>query len=354
MALLSIVIPTFNRCKKLEATLDAISPQLADTAEVTVVDNASTDDTSAIAREAADRFPPGAFRYICHPMNLGMSANILRCFEVAKSPWLLILGDDDKPRRDCVSVVANNIADNPGAVLINFASNLLDGQSGGPPRPFVSRGVAALIQDLDCFSNLLFISTTVYRVAAVRESVRDGYLNCDTYGPHVAVMLRAIDRTPDGTAVFSSDRIVDWNSPQAREGWDHRALHASFCRLAKAAPFDQQSLLLDKIRVRHQGADMPPTLRNVVRVLGQSRASAGVYMRHYAELASINPEFSREARRWMACTAAIGSWKEAVARRTCAFYDSLASRLRGGSVAYNDTAHSRYRLSDDGSSHPRH
>lgn len=57
--LVSICIPTFNRCEQLEQTLESIvhQPEILDgRAEVIISDNASTDNTETVGRKYADKY----------------------------------------------------------------------------------------------------------------------------------------------------------------------------------------------------------------------------------------------------------------------------------------------------------
>ena len=61
--------------------------------EVLVVDNASTDETAAVAAKHAGRF--SLFRYERNDRNLGIDGNIHRCTQMARGCWVQLLSDDD-------------------------------------------------------------------------------------------------------------------------------------------------------------------------------------------------------------------------------------------------------------------
>lgn len=94
---LSIAIPTFNRARYLELTLDSLQRDLqtikAGRVEVLVSDNASPDATPAVvAKMIAAGLP---IRSIRNETNIGSDANIAQVFNMAAAPYVLILGDDD-------------------------------------------------------------------------------------------------------------------------------------------------------------------------------------------------------------------------------------------------------------------
>lgn len=94
-AVLTIAIPTYNRCVYLKQSLNVLVPQLTQERRVDLLvsDNASTDNTQELIRELQSR---GAhIRYMRNATNLGAEYNILQCYEEARSKYVWILGDDD-------------------------------------------------------------------------------------------------------------------------------------------------------------------------------------------------------------------------------------------------------------------
>jgi glycosyltransferase involved in cell wall biosynthesis len=93
--ILSFTIPTYNRSAYLRVLLSSLLEELRGDSRVEVIvsDNASTDDTPAVVQEMQERGLP--LRYIRNEVNLGADANILQCYEQAKSKYVWIFGDDD-------------------------------------------------------------------------------------------------------------------------------------------------------------------------------------------------------------------------------------------------------------------
>jgi len=96
--MLTIALPTYNRSKDLRVALDSVLPQLvqpfSNRVEVLISDNASTDDTSAIAREYEKRFA-GIVRYRVNAHNVGFSRNVDAAIRSSQGEYVLLLGDDD-------------------------------------------------------------------------------------------------------------------------------------------------------------------------------------------------------------------------------------------------------------------
>lgn len=88
---LSVIIPAWNEAALLPGTLTALREALARTdlcAEVIVVDNASTDDTAAVARAHGARLVFEPERRIARVRNAGADR--------AAAPWLLFLDADTR------------------------------------------------------------------------------------------------------------------------------------------------------------------------------------------------------------------------------------------------------------------
>jgi glycosyltransferase involved in cell wall biosynthesis len=97
--LLSIAIPTRNRSHLLRDLLKSIAAELASSAltpqdvRIYIFDNASTDDTRAVAQEILGGFEH--FIYYCNETNIGGDGNILRCAERAPGQYKWLIGDDE-------------------------------------------------------------------------------------------------------------------------------------------------------------------------------------------------------------------------------------------------------------------
>jgi glycosyltransferase involved in cell wall biosynthesis len=120
--LLSICIPTYNRSGFLGKLLESISNQKADFLyEVRIQDNASTDDTSEIAKVYCNRFEN--WHYELNEKNLGGKININKCTEKAIGEYLIIVGDDDTLVENGLSSIYAAIKDNIATAI--FFSNKL-------------------------------------------------------------------------------------------------------------------------------------------------------------------------------------------------------------------------------------
>lgn len=121
--LLSICVPTYNRAPLLRVMLEALLPQVAaagDAVELCLSDNASTDQTPQVIRQAQAL---GPLRYSRNAENLGPIRNFHRLAnEMARGDYVWILGDDDLVRPGAVARVLEALRANADldAFYVNF------------------------------------------------------------------------------------------------------------------------------------------------------------------------------------------------------------------------------------------
>ena len=92
-SILNIFIVTYNRAPLLRRTLGYLAASCLRDFPITVLNNASTDDTASIALEASAGLSD--FKLITHHANVGANANILRAFDHSYARYTWILCDDD-------------------------------------------------------------------------------------------------------------------------------------------------------------------------------------------------------------------------------------------------------------------
>jgi glycosyltransferase involved in cell wall biosynthesis len=110
----SICVPAFNAAPYLRQCLESALAQTFGDFELVLVDNASTDDTFAIASEYArhDR----RMRLYRNPINLGANGNFSRCTDLAEGEWLKILCTDDWLQPTCIERLL--AAGRPGVLVM--------------------------------------------------------------------------------------------------------------------------------------------------------------------------------------------------------------------------------------------
>lgn len=116
MPKLSICIPTYNRSACLAELLDSILAENSTEVEVVVGDDASPDDTEAVAATYADRLTH--FTYFRHPVNVGVDGNIAAVSAHATGDYVWLMGDDDRIERGGIRRVLAALAKWPDAIAL--------------------------------------------------------------------------------------------------------------------------------------------------------------------------------------------------------------------------------------------
>jgi glycosyltransferase involved in cell wall biosynthesis len=117
-ALLTIIVPTYNRAANLSVLLTALRSELQGLdsfVKVLVSDNASTDSTPEVAAAASRDWP--ALTIQRHDRNLGPDGNFLSCVSRVSTRYFWIIGDDDCPKRGVLAKVVRLLTERVPALV---------------------------------------------------------------------------------------------------------------------------------------------------------------------------------------------------------------------------------------------
>ncbi|WP_416545685.1 glycosyltransferase family 2 protein [Limnohabitans sp. DCL3] len=117
-AILTIIVPTYNRATHLVTLLEALRAELQGLetlVKVLVSDNASTDSTPEVTAEAAHDWP--ALKIQRHDQNLGPEGNFLSCIPRVSTRYFWIIGDDDCPKRGVIAKLVRLLVEKRPALL---------------------------------------------------------------------------------------------------------------------------------------------------------------------------------------------------------------------------------------------
>lgn len=206
---LTIAIPTYQRNRLLAANLGHLVQQTETHAlkgflRVLILDNASAEPVA----DSLGSLPPWV-EVRRNPHNVGGNGNILRCFEACTTPWLWIIGDDDKPDVDAVAHALRHITEFPTALAIVSAVR----NQVCRPIPYTTNGLEDLLQRLDSFANLLFVPSTLYHVAAMRPRFDLGYHYAYCCAPHLVLLFSALGAN-GGAVVFAKESYIAFERPE--------------------------------------------------------------------------------------------------------------------------------------------
>ena len=120
--LLSILIPTYNRCTDLDKNLGILCEMilenhLQDKVNILVYNNASTDKTEEVVRRHIDAFP-NIIQYKKQNTNIGLEANALDILHESTSIFVMYLGDDDYISKDYLLAVVSHLNNNENLYCI--------------------------------------------------------------------------------------------------------------------------------------------------------------------------------------------------------------------------------------------
>ena len=90
---IEVLIPTYNRAPLLARALESVRCQTHSNLKISVIDNASTDNTNAAVTEFMKQDP--RINYIRHDQNIGMLGNINYMFSIVTEEFFCVLTDDD-------------------------------------------------------------------------------------------------------------------------------------------------------------------------------------------------------------------------------------------------------------------
>ena len=126
---LTIGLPVYNAGKTLQATLDSLRRQTFRDFELVISDNASTDETEAIAQAAAaaDR----RIRYVRNPVNVGVGANFNKVFVESRCELFKWATGDDVCLPNYLEACVGVLDTRADVVLAYGKAEFIDG-SGRP------------------------------------------------------------------------------------------------------------------------------------------------------------------------------------------------------------------------------
>lgn len=120
---ISILIPVYNAGRFLAATLESVRNQTQLPDEVIVLDNASTDDTAAVAKSFSGL--PNFF-YFRNETNIGAVPNWIAVEKMAHSDFVMWLPGDDVLKTDCIDRWRQCAGQYPDVALYMAGHEIMD------------------------------------------------------------------------------------------------------------------------------------------------------------------------------------------------------------------------------------
>lgn len=122
MCLISVLIPTFNHCNYITATLNSVFAQTFTDYEIIVVNDGSPDDTAQLLKPLSES---GKIRYI-EQENQGQSAARNRGLAEAQGQYIAFLDDDDLWPADKLQWQVEFLGNNPDHAAVGGSATMID------------------------------------------------------------------------------------------------------------------------------------------------------------------------------------------------------------------------------------
>ncbi|MDP9902191.1 glycosyltransferase involved in cell wall biosynthesis [Variovorax ginsengisoli] len=190
MPLLTIAIPTYNRNAIVRENVEIILSQAKAWIRILILDNCSR---TPVAETLEGLVDSTAVDVDIHrnPVNVGANANILKCIELCKTPYLWVIGDDDFLAPGVLDVAYEFIR-NEDAIWVNFCSK--DIHQPERLNSVVSGDLRSFLDSLSSINELVFISNNIYRTDCIQAGLQLGCLYQSTMAPHVVSMIDGVSR----------------------------------------------------------------------------------------------------------------------------------------------------------------
>jgi glycosyltransferase involved in cell wall biosynthesis len=172
--LVSVIIPTYNRCGRLEDALKSAQAQVGTEQmfdmEIIVVDDASSDGTAEMVRRY------GAVRYLRHPVNRGGAAARNTGIEACRGSFVAFLDDDDVwlPHKLAVQVPALQAHPEAGGVYSHIRKEFNDDACLWPHPSYTPCG--SVFRDLLLDNFMQTLSVLIRREAFAKSGYFDEQL----------------------------------------------------------------------------------------------------------------------------------------------------------------------------------
>lgn len=230
MKKLSIAIPTYNRIGEIADTLRALLCQGLDAdVEIVVIDNCSD---VVVEQAMIQMIGPrcSGIRFVRNNSNIGLAGNLLRALEESTGEWVWLLGDDDPPLKGSYLKIKSSILSAASDdILIKFNSS----NGGNVSEELVLKSqfeLAVMCKKPKFFSNLLFISSSVFRRKSMISRLGVGYQWCNTIAPHIAILM---DLMNTGASIrLCPHEVVEHGRPEEIRAWNPLRFQVGFPSLA--------------------------------------------------------------------------------------------------------------------------
>jgi glycosyltransferase involved in cell wall biosynthesis len=202
---LTVSIPSYNRASVVK-TVAALVPQLTAEVCIQIVDNASETPVVELLKDYLSE----QITVVRNSTNVGMSGNITKCFEHCRTEWMWLMSDDDIPASDAIETILGTLARHSDVCYIKYTTVNIGSAEYDVKEEVTAVGQRGLIQELNNFCQLIFMSSGVYNVPQIRQASKAAYYFAPTFAPHAVIVLAYLAMNPTAKVLLSPVSIVAW------------------------------------------------------------------------------------------------------------------------------------------------
>ena len=200
MKLLSIVIPTYNRCKYLDFLLSRLHEvSLRYDLQIIVCNNGSTDETNDIINHWNVLFSD--FIIVNHSRNMGYDYNVASGYLKATSEYVWVLGDSYLFDIDHFHLIISDLIKRPSALLLKTRGNFTF-------KSHIIKDANILLNELGWI--LTNLSASIIRTEYINNNVLKRYMN--TSFIHFGLLFESLAYVEDLNVYYNSDIIIYRNT----------------------------------------------------------------------------------------------------------------------------------------------
>lgn len=155
MPKVSVCIPTYNRAKFLQESIESVLAQTYRDFELIICNNASTDNTIDIVKS----FKDPRIKFFINDKNIEGVNNVNKCIELAKGDYITIFHDDDVMILNNLEHKVKFLDENPNVGLVYSDVYMIDANGKAIDGPFtinMNSKQETVLGGLVCFKKLIF------------------------------------------------------------------------------------------------------------------------------------------------------------------------------------------------------
>jgi len=161
MPKVSVCIPTYNRSKFLQESIESVLAQTYRDFELIICDNASTDNTIDVVKS----FKDPRIKFFINDNNTGAVNNMNKCIELAEGDYITIFHDDDVMILNNLEYKVKFLDETPNVGLVYSDVYIIDANgkvTDGPSTVNMNSKQEVILSGLTFFKKLVFGGNFIY------------------------------------------------------------------------------------------------------------------------------------------------------------------------------------------------